>query len=1087
MKRMLFVIGLLAIGSWILFAGNKPPGGPERKTADDVLLNKNTLDEQRVSHLQDLIRLRASGVPFAVHEIEILDAFEAGLQIASIEADTVISRVIYDAYVAGKTLTGDQRNVLERYRAYNAIHAIDTVLRNAELNADHPQAKGIRAPDNSRDWDLYSDPELFNQLSSAYQNRLERIYGHRGKVRSVARSANSSSENPDAVLVLPNTLVNNPAADSTTQDTQSETALVLGSSNTVISSFNDSGSNVGGAAHFTGIGRSTDGGTSFTDLGALPVSANGDAGDPVLARNNVTGTAILATLGFNSAASLPTFRTTDNGATYQAPIDGDGGGTNNDKEWLACDNFSGVGQGNFYMFYRDFGGGGGMSFTRSLDGGATWSARQLLAAGSGQGAWVTVGADHAVYCFWLAGNVLVFRKSTDLGVTFGAQTTVTTLRTGGTNGDLGLVGGFRTNAFMQVVTSPINASLLFATWNDKGISPSTDKANIYFSQSTNGGTTWSSPIQVNTDGGTFDNWQPCIAITPDGTGLFISWYDRRLDGSNIDVFGRNGDISGTTVLFGGDYRITDTSFPVVIGQDPVINTVYMGDYDSAVADNASYYRTWGDNRLALGSHAHQPDVRFSKIPKATGAGPVILANGSSQTAEGCTPANGVPDPGESLIYNFTLMNAGNLSTTNLVATLQATGGVTSPSGPVSYGAIAPGGSATRSFSFTASGTCGGSITATFQLQDGANNLGTVTFTFPIGTTVTQTFTNSGAITINDNAAAAPYPSTITVSGVSSYSRVTVKLNGMSHTFPEDIDIIVVAPGGQKAYVMSDVGAGTDIVNVTLTFDDNAASALSTGTISSGTFKPSNIDTTTDAMPAPAPAAPYATTFAGFSGLGGAVNGTWSLYVRDDVGQDSGTISGGWSLIFVTPLCSTSCGPVGTPTPTPTPTPSPTPTVNISGTVSYCSNPALGPVPGTTLSLTGSSSGSTVTNGAGNYTLSAFVGGNYTVTPSKATLAAGTTGIDTVDVIAIQRHFLTLGTPLSGCRLIAADVNGINGVDTVDVIAVQRFFLGISTGIANSGKYQFTPTNRTYSGIAGNQTAQNYNALIFGDVTAPFVH
>jgi len=53
----------------------------------------------------------------------------------------------------------------------------------------------------------------------------------------------------------------------------------------------------------------------------------------------------------------------------------------------------------------------------------------------------------------------------------------------------------------------------------------------------------------------------------------------------------------------------------------------------------------------------------------------------------------------------------------------------------------------------------------------------------------------------------------------------------------------------------------------------------------------------------------------------------------------------------------------------------------------------------------------------------------------------------VDVIATQRHFLNLGTPLSGCRLTAADVNGINGVDTIDVIAIQRFFLGFSTGIA----------------------------------------
>jgi hypothetical protein len=29
-------------------------------------------------------------------------------------------------------------------------------------------------------------------------------------------------------------------------------------------------------------------------------------------------------------------------------------------------------------------------------------------------------------------------------------------------------------------------------------------------------------------------------------------------------------------------------------------------------------------------------------------------------------------------------------------------------------------------------------------------------------------------------------------------------------------------------------------------------------------------------------------------------------------------------------------------------------------------------------------------------------------------------------------------------------------------------------------------NRTYTGIVGNQTGQNYDALVFGDVAAPFV-
>ena len=174
-------------------------------------------------------------------------------------------------------------------------------------------------------------------------------------------------------------------------------------------------------------------------------------------------------------------------------------------------------------------------------------------------------------------------------------------------------------------------------------------------------------------------------------------------------------------------------------------------------------------------------------------------------------------------------------------------------------------------------------------------------------------------------------------------------------------------------------------------------------------------------------------------------------------------------------------------PTPTATPS---SVSVSGHISYCSNPSAGPVPNVTLNLTGSGSGSTLSDGSGNYTLSALTpGGTYTVTPSKNGLAPGTPGaaINTVDVIAVQRHFLILGTPLSGCRLTAADVNGDASVNTVDAIAIQRFYLGYPTGIGNAGQYQFDPVNRTYPLIGSNQTGQNYNALIFGDVATAFVH
>ena len=164
------------------------------------------------------------------------------------------------------------------------------------------------------------------------------------------------------------------------------------------------------------------------------------------------------------------------------------------------------------------------------------------------------------------------------------------------------------------------------------------------------------------------------------------------------------------------------------------------------------------------------------------------------------------------------------------------------------------------------------------------------------------------------------------------------------------------------------------------------------------------------------------------------------------------------------------------------------TISISGNIDYCSNGTLPPIPGVTLTLTGSASASTSSDGSGNYTFSSLTsGGNYTVTPSRNPIAPGSAGINTVDVVAVQRHFLSIALIPPGCRLTAADVNGDTSITTVDVIAIQRFFLSLTTGIANAGKYSFNPPSRSYTAVSSDQTGQNYDALVFGDVASSFVH
>jgi uncharacterized delta-60 repeat protein/uncharacterized repeat protein (TIGR01451 family) len=275
----------------------------------------------------------------------------------------------------------------------------------------------------------------------------------------------------------------------------------------------------------------------------------------------------------------------------------------------------------------------------------------------------------------------------------------------------------------------------------------------------------------------------------------------------------------------------------------------------------------------------------------------VIPAGAALIHESITPTNGVIDPGETVTLLFGLRNVSGGNTTNLVATLLATNGVTAPSGPQNYGVLVQGGpSASRQFSFTASGTNGGSITAVLQLQDGAQNLGTANFSYAIGAT-TNSFANTNLITIIDDAPATNYPANIAVSGLNgAVNKVTATLSRLNHANIADVNILLVGPAGQKEILMGHAGGNTAVSNATVTFDDAAAASIPTSGLSSGTYKPTQSGVAAT-YPSPAPGGPYGTNLSGF--IGSNPNGTWSLFVLDNQALDNGAISNGWSLTFST--------------------------------------------------------------------------------------------------------------------------------------------------------------------------------------------
>ncbi len=210
----------------------------------------------------------------------------------------------------------------------------------------------------------------------------------------------------------------------------------------------------------------------------------------------------------------------------------------------------------------------------------------------------------------------------------------------------------------------------------------------------------------------------------------------------------------------------------------------------------------------------------------------------SITVTNLTPADGAIENGETVTVTLFLRNAGNVSSASVSATLLATNGVT-PVGnnTQSYGVLtnsaAPVG---RPFSLTASGANGGTISAVLQFQ---TTNGPVSFTFTLPTIFT--FANTNFINIRDTNSAVPYPSTITVSGLSgTVGKVTATLLNLGHTYPQDIDALLAGPTGQNTILMSGAGA-PPVQGANVTFDDGAAGPIpdGNGQIFTGSYQPAS--------------------------------------------------------------------------------------------------------------------------------------------------------------------------------------------------------------------------------------------------------
>lgn len=303
-------------------------------------------------------------------------------------------------------------------------------------------------------------------------------------------------------------------------------------------------------------------------------------------------------------------------------------------------------------------------------------------------------------------------------------------------------------------------------------------------------------------------------------------------------------------------------------------------------------------RIASNDPSKNP---FSFTVTGTGEAPEIEVEqpaGTSLTDEVSMADFGWSGVGQPVALTFTIRNTGKGELNGVAVTISGHDAgdfvVTTPPAAT----VASQSSTTFTVTFTPRAADSPWATLQIASNDADEN------TFDIELTGTgfngRRFTSGAAISIPNIGNATPYPSTISVAGLASATKLTVQINGFDHPRVDEVDIFLMAPDGQVCAVLSDAGGYASSDYSDPSFEDAAdAPAPNLGGLYSGTYRPTDYSPG-EALP-PGGIGTIGTSLQAM--LSGTLNGDWKLFVSDDGSLGyyrSGSISS-WSLQFETPL------------------------------------------------------------------------------------------------------------------------------------------------------------------------------------------
>jgi hypothetical protein len=357
--------------------------------------------------------------------------------------------------------------------------------------------------------------------------------------------------------------------------------------------------------------------------------------------------------------SMPTTLIRDTAAPGTDPVD-----LANDKEMVVADPTDSTGQTVYVIWDRlnhpsdqqNFNAFHGVPFredamfARTTDGGATWnggnyppavagySASDLtnfLANVSAFGNEIVVQPNGTLVDVFTRSNgsgnqtpqadqsVVAVMRSTDHGFTWSDITTGPGIEgIPVTDPDTG--AAVRTAPTLTSAAVDPNNGNLYAVWQDGRFSSKYSHDGIAFSMSSDGGLTWSDPIQVNQTptnipDGDQQAFTPNVAVNSDGT-VAVTYYDFRNNDAGPGLLTdywlvhASSNLTNPNSWASDEKRLTDTSFNME-NAAPTSRGYFLGDYEALAAAGSNFYALFAQ----AGADSSDPSNIWFRDPPPAGA------------------------------------------------------------------------------------------------------------------------------------------------------------------------------------------------------------------------------------------------------------------------------------------------------------------------------------------------------------------------------------------------------------------------------------------------------------------------------------